>query len=131
MTAERDYGSRPLMDKLGVKPGARVSLVGIHDDDFARQLLDWGADVSLRRRKDSDLVFMGAETKGDLARLNDVERSLRRGGAVWVAFPKGRKDLTEVDVITAGIGAGFVDNKVVRFSDTHTALRFVIPVARR
>lgn len=27
--------------------------------------------------------------------------------------------------------AGFTDDKVVRFSETHTALRFVIPLAKR
>jgi hypothetical protein len=36
-----------------------------------------------------------------------------------------------MDVIAAGKAADLVDNKVCRFSDTHTALRFVIPLARR
>jgi hypothetical protein len=36
-----------------------------------------------------------------------------------------------VDVIRAGVGVGLVDNKVGRFFDTHSALRFVIPKARR
>jgi hypothetical protein len=66
-----------------------------------------------------------------LGRLGELELYLTRNGAVWAVFPRGRKDLREVDVIGAGAGAGLVDNKVVRFSDTHTALRFVIPVARR
>jgi hypothetical protein len=119
------------MDKLGVKPRARASVIAIRDDEFVKQVQDRGADVSPRRRKDSDLVFMGVETIGQLARLNDIEPYLRRDGALWVAFPRGRRDLREVDVIAAGLGAGFVDNKVVRFSDTHTALRFVIPLTRR
>ncbi len=55
----------------------------------------------------------------------------QENGATWVVFPKGRKDLREADFIRAGVAAGLVDNKVVRFSDTHTALRFVIPLARR
>ena len=56
---------------------------------------------------------------------------LQRDGAVWVVYPKGRPEISEVDVIRAGVEQGLVDNKVVRFSDTHTALRFVIPKARR
>jgi len=36
-----------------------------------------------------------------------------------------------VHVIAAAKEAGLVDVKVVRFSDTHTALKLVIPVARR
>jgi hypothetical protein len=131
MNGERRYAGRSLMDKLGVKPGSRVSVLGISDGEFVKQLHEQRADVSGRLRKESDLVFLGVRREGELARLEDVELYLRRDGAVWVAYPKGRKDLREVDVIEAGLAAGFVDNKVVRFSDTHTALRFVIPLARR
>ena len=56
---------------------------------------------------------------------------MKRTGAIWVVYPRGRKDLRETDVIRAGLDAGFVDNKIARFSDTHTAMRLVIPVARR
>ena len=67
----------------------------------------------------------------DLAKIGRLEPSMARNGAAWIVFPKGRKDLRETDVIEAGVASGLVDNKVVRFSDTHTALRFVIPLARR
>ena len=44
---------------------------------------------------------------------------------------KGRKDITENGVLAAGRAAGLKDVKVVGFSPTHTALKFVIHVARR
>jgi hypothetical protein len=71
------------------------------------------------------------DRRDDLARLKSLKPSIRRAGAIWVVFPKGRKEVREVDVIAAGPSAGLVDNKVVRFSDTHTALRFVVPLSRR
>ena len=37
----------------------------------------------------------------------------------------------QADVLNAGKAAGLVDVKVVRFSETHTAEKLVIPVARR
>jgi hypothetical protein len=123
--------TKSLIEKLGVKPGARVSVVGVNDPAFLSDLQRAGADVSRRRRKSSDLVFVAVDEAGDLDRLAELEPYLERNGAAWAVFPKGRKELREVDVIAAGVGAGLVDNKVVRFSDTHTALRFVIPVARR
>jgi hypothetical protein len=119
------------MEKLGVKPGARVSVLGVGDPSFLADLRRAGADVSRRRRAGSDLLFLSIEQVGDLERLAGVEASMGRNGATWAVFPKGRKDLREVDVIGAGVDAGLVDNKVVRFSVTHTALRFVIPLARR
>ena len=36
-----------------------------------------------------------------------------------------------VEVMAAARAAGLVDNKVVSFSETHTSLRLVIPVAER
>lgn len=36
-----------------------------------------------------------------------------------------------MDVLQAGRQAGLTDTKVARFSGTHTALKFVIPLARR
>lgn len=52
-------------------------------------------------------------------------------GAVWAVFRKGRKDFNENDVLRLGLESGLVDVKVVRFSDTHTALKFVIRKADR
>lgn len=45
--------------------------------------------------------------------------------------PPAHKHITENDVLAAGRGASLVDVKVVRFSNTHTALKFVVPVAKR
>ena len=130
--AERINHPPTLADKLGVKPGHRVALIGLDDEPFAQMLEGRGAVVgSGRLRKACDLVFLGVQRPRDLGRLNSLETSLARDGAVWVVYPKGRKDPSEGDVIGAGKAAGFIDVKVARFSDSHTALKFVIPVARR
>jgi hypothetical protein len=132
MAADRDFSHRSLVEKLVVTPGARVSVLGMGEEGFLEQLRAAGADLSVgRRRKRSDLIFLGVASMQDLRRIDALEPSMARDGAVWVVYPKGRKDLRETDVIAAGVAAGLVDNKVVRFSETHTALRFVIPVARR
>jgi hypothetical protein len=130
-TVRDEPSSRPLLDKLGVREGLRVSALGIADEAFVRSLRDRGADVSTRRRPHTDLVFLGATRLADVARLEPLEPFLEREAAVWVVYPRGRPEIRETDVIGAGVACGFVDNKVVRFSDTHTALRFVIPRARR
>ncbi len=48
-----------------------------------------------------------------------------------IVYPKGQKTITESTVRTAGLKAGLTDIKVVGFSATHTALKFVIPKAKR
>jgi len=132
MPGVKDFSHRSLMDKLGVKEGDRVSLLGMNEEGFLAELRAAGAELSVGRlRKQSDHVFLAVESMGDLRKIGGLEPSMARNGATWVVFPKGRKDVREADVIHAGVAAGLVDNKVVRFSDTHTALRFVIPLARR
>jgi hypothetical protein len=128
----KDLGSeRPLLDKLGVKTGMRVSVLGSFDESFLSELRERGADLSRRRRRATDLIFVKVPDDFEPGRLPSLEPFMERNGAIWVVYPKGRKDLRETDVIRAGLDAGFVDNKIARFSDTHTAMRLVIPRSRR
>ena len=129
---ERDYSHRTLIDKLGVKPGLRVAVLGVEDAEFLRDLNAMVPEYSRARRiSNADLIFFSAEALSDLSHLKSLSRSICKSGAVWVVYPKGQKQIREIDVISAGKSAGLTDNKVVRFSDTHTGLRFVIPLANR
>jgi hypothetical protein len=130
--ADKIKNPKSLVDKLGVKAGMRASLVGIRDDNFLRDLSRRTSDIANGKpAKDSDLIFFGAERTEALEKLCDLSRSMKPNGAIWVVYPKGRKDITEADVFAAGKRAGLVDVKVASFSATHTALKFVIPVKNR
>jgi hypothetical protein len=118
-------------DKLGIKPHQRVLMIGISDAAFRRELEACGASVFTRRAHDMDVVFYGAKSRPALDSLDTLQDYLKRDGAIWVIRPKGRPEISEADVMQAGRAAGLVDVKVVRFSDTHTAEKFVIPLARR
>ncbi|HYX83652.1 MAG TPA: hypothetical protein VE777_01660 [Gaiellales bacterium] len=126
--AERIRHPKTVIDKLGVKAGQRVILRGVDDDGFLAGLR--AREVELVDGA-ADHLFVAVETDADLRALADLVPLIARNGAVWTIRRKGRKDLTEADVMAAGKAAGLVDVKVVRFSDTHTAEKFVIPVAVR
>jgi len=129
---ERDYSHRALIDKLGVKAGQRIAVLGVEDGEFLKDLADRVPEYSRGTRlANADLVFFSAEAREDLLQLKSLPRSICKSGGVWVVYPRGRKHIREIDVINAGKSAGLTDNKVCRFSDTHTALRFVIPLAKR
>jgi hypothetical protein len=121
------------LDKLGVKPGAKVSLVGEVEAAFVSELEGRTEDLSQGRpRAASDLIFFAAEAPADLDRLASLRKSLQPAGAIWVLRRKGPEArVSEAAVMAAGKAAGLVDTKVVSFSDTHTAERLVIPVAKR
>ncbi len=129
---ERDYSHRSLLDKLGVKPGQRSCVLGVADAAFLKDLAEIAPSARHGKpQKESDLIFLAAEDLKSLARIESLEPHISRNGAIWVVYPKGQQHIREADVMAAGKSAGFTDNKVCRFSETHTALRFVIPVARR
>ena len=67
----------------------------------------------------------------ELARLEKLKASLKPNGALWIIRPKGRPEISERATMAAGKAAGLVDVKVVRFTETHTAEKFVIPVRSR
>ncbi|MGZ4214116.1 MAG: hypothetical protein ACXVQV_12870, partial [Actinomycetota bacterium] len=123
--------TRPLLDKLGVKPGQRIALIGRFDGDFAEQLRARGASVARRRIRDADQVFLAAHKTADLARIAALKADLRKDGALWVVRPKGTKAITESETQEAGLDAGLVDVKVVSFSPTHTAEKFVFRLKDR
>ena len=124
---------RPLLDKLGVKPGARVVLAGVDDAWFLKLLRTRTSDISAGRpSQPCDLVFMHASTRADLARIKRVKAWIEPNGAIWVVRPKGgRSELKDTDVIDAGLAAGLVDNKIASFSDTEGAMRLVFRLKDR
>lgn len=128
-----ESSTKPLLDKLGVKPGARVAVVDVDDPAFLRQLRERTSDIVTRKpRTPCDIVFMGATNMRDLGRLKEVKSWIEPNGAIWVIRPKGgRSELRDTDLIDAGLAAGLVDNKIASFSDTLAAMRLVIPLALR
>ena len=125
--------TRPLLDRLGVKPGAKVALVNLDDPGFVKLLRQRTSDIVKRKpRTPCDVVFVGAEEVRDLERLAEVKAWIEPNGAVWVIRPKGgRGALRELEVMGAGLAAGLVDNKIASFSDTHSAMRFVFRLKDR
>ena len=125
--------TRPLVDKLGIRPGARVAIVGVPDRELRQMLRERGTDFTDGQpRPATDLVFLAADTQDDLGQLARLRQRLKPDGAIWVVFVKGKAaTLRDVEVIAAAIANGLVDNKVVSFSATHTAQRLVIPRALR
>jgi len=67
----------------------------------------------------------------ELAKLAALERAIRRDGAIWVVWPKGQAHIKEDMVRAAALARGLVDVKVCAFSATLSALKLVIPLAKR
>ena len=125
--------TRPLLDKLGVKPASKVAIVDLDDKDFMELLRERTTDIVRGRpRSPVDLVFMGARDAADLQRLKHVKKWIEPNGAIWVVRPKGAgAPIKDTDVIAAGLAAGLVDNKIASWSDTMGAMRLVFRLRDR
>jgi len=120
------------IEKLGVKANASVALLGEFDREFLAELREVTKNaVKGKLGSQPDWIFLEARQKSELGQMAKLAKQMRRDGAIWVVYPKGKKDLTESDVLAAGRRAGLRDVKVVGFSLTHTALKFVVPLANR
>ena len=120
------------VEKLGIKPGLTISAIKMPDDATVADLRKLAAVFSAGKvARDSDAVFFGCATASDLNGPKKLLPSLAPGGALWIVYPKGRNEITELQVLQAGRDAGLYDVKVVSYSLTHTALKFVRPKDKR
>jgi hypothetical protein len=137
-----------LARKLGIRPGARVALLGA-PPGFESTLLGLPAGVVLGRRLGAgghDVIVLFAARRAELLRRLPAARgALLADGGLWIAWPKrssarsrgvrspsapglsGRtSDLSETEVRAEGLKSGLVDNKVCAIDAIWSGLRFVV-----
>jgi hypothetical protein len=123
---------KSVAEKLGVKPGSRISLFHLPSPELLKNTRKSTAAIADDKLlKDSDVIFYGVEATSELLRIKMLILSLASNGALWIVYPKGRKEITELQVLNASRDAGLVDIKVVSYSPTYTALKFVRPKDKR
>ena len=129
---EKIANPKSVVEKLGVKPGETAAVIGELDAGFLKKLKERKSRVVPGKIEDGvGWIFLGADARAELSEVKKIAAKMKGSAALWVVYPKGQKHITEIDVIGAGRKAGLKDVKVVGFSPTHTALKFVIPVERR
>ncbi len=111
------------LDKLGVKAGMKVAILGLEDPAFAAELA--GRAILSNDFSELDILVFSADSAADLARIPKLIPMLAERGALWIVSLKGKLlRIRDVEVMAAAKAHGLVDNKVCAFSDTRTALRF-------
>lgn len=121
-----------LLDKLDVAPNARVAILGLDNPGFLAQLRSRTPFVLQHSLAPGlNLIFIRADTPAGLEQLDALEPFLQRDGAIWVIAPHGRRQISEVAILSAGRAAGYVDIKAAAFSSTQAAYKFMIPRERR
>lgn len=121
-----------LIDKLDVKPGAKVWLLSIGDETLAAQVRERTDNVSSgKTAKSCDVVFVGVERDRELDRIGRALEATVPNGAIWVIHPKGADGVADTTIFGKAKALGLVYTKVARVSETHTAEKLVRPRDKR
>lgn len=130
---EKIKNPKSVLDKLGVAADSKVSVINFKDEKFLVDIQKKAGAVTLgKAAKDSDLIFYEANSGTEVEQLASLKKYLKPNGGIWVLSLKGKAaTIKDGEVMRIGKKCGLIDNKVVGFSETHTALKFVIPVSQR
>jgi hypothetical protein len=131
------YSGTPLPQKLGIKPGSRLALVGAPDgfDKVLGPLPD-GVRSTRSATTSLDVAVIFSTTLSVLKKkFPAFSKAIAPSGALWIAWPKKSSGVpTELDenVVRAyGLESGLVDVKVCAIDETWSGLKFVVRRADR
>lgn len=130
--AERIRSPRSLADKLGVKSGMRIAVLGVEDESLLADLAGRGAELVKGKVPAGAAMVLWRVTRASaLSKLSSIAKGIARDGAIWVVHPRGDASVADTVIFAAARDAGLTYTKVVRFSETDTAEKLVIPRAAR
>ena len=126
------YSGTPLAQKLGIKPGALVVVLGAPAGfiDSLAPLPD-GVTITTRVRDGADVIVAFFTKVAELKkRFPALHKAMAVDGGLWIGRPKQSSgiptDITEHVPRQLLLPTGLVDNKVCAIDDTWSGLRFVI-----
>jgi DUF3052 family protein len=121
-----------LIDKLDVKPEAKVWLLGTIDQTLEAELSERTTRVARGRTASAcDVVFVAVDSDAELDRIGRARAAIGDDGAIWVVHPKGPRGVADTTIFARAKTLGLAYTKVARVSDTHTAEKLVLPRAAR
>ncbi|HKP93152.1 MAG TPA: DUF3052 domain-containing protein [Chthoniobacterales bacterium] len=131
------YSKRPLAQKLGIKPGAKV--VTLEEPAGYRKWLaplPAGVSFSDKAAAGSEFIHLFATERRILeAELKRLRGLLADTGVLWVSWPKKssgvKTDITEDVIREVCLPMGFVDVKVCAVDETWSGLKLMIRRERR
>ena len=131
------YSETPLLQKLGIKEGTRMTAVNAPSDFRANLgVLPLAVEWANRVRPPLDLIVAFHTRRATLlANWPALIAAAAPDGAVWIAWPKRASGMpTDIDdnvLREELLPSGWVDNKVCAIDETWSGLRFVLRKERR
>jgi hypothetical protein len=132
-----DDSNRSLVDKLGIKSGDRIVILGA-PLDYPKALgkLPPGVTAGKQLEGEYDFLHFFSRSRRELEQKFSVLKScLASNGMIWISWPKASSgiatDLNDDVVREIGLENGLVDVKVCAVDETWSGLKFVYRVKDR
>jgi hypothetical protein len=124
------YSATPQARKLGIKPGARVALVGAEG-----WTLTDPPDIDEAREGPADVIVAFVRTAAALDTIAALGKQIFPDGSLWIAWPRKAaghvSDMTENAIREVALPLGLVDVKVAAIDDDWSGLKLVWRKERR
>ncbi len=131
MSEVAGYSNRPLQEKLGIHPSAKVLFLNA-PDNYRTLLGDLPPGIRVVEKLESGLDFIHFFTKSRAEleeRFPELKQALDFNGMLWVSWPKRASkvgtDLNDNIVREIGLAGGLVDVKVSAIDQIWSGLKFV------
>jgi hypothetical protein len=131
---DRDYAHRDVVDKLGIRLGFSVRVVGRGDAALLARVREKTGKRLAGDRAPADVILYWPNNLGEIMpMLRELRGAIQPAGGIWVITAKrdqrsasGMSYMTQDALIPHGLAAGLVDNKICSISPHESAMRFVI-----
>jgi len=128
------YAAKDVTDKLGIRAGQRVRIVGKGDRALLTKVRAKIGRRFVGERTRAEIILYGPASPDEITpMLKKLKDQIEPNGGIWVIGAKRGREadshapyLPDSVLIPLGLAAGLVDNKVCSVSDHESAMRFVI-----
>ena len=130
------YSSTPLIKKLGIKEGMKISIINPPDDLWKNLGEMPEIDPIQKPMKGMDFILFFSDSRKEYeSNFPKLRKLLKSNGMLWICWPKKTSkmptDLTENIIRDFGLANGLVDVKVCAVTEQWSGLKFVIRLKDR
>ena len=130
------YSATPLIKKLGIKSGMKISIINAPEDFWEAVAEMPEVTIITKPTKEMDFILFFAETKKEYEKnFPKLAKRLAPTGMLWIGWRKKSSkistDLNENIIRDFGLANGLVDVKVCAITENWSGLKFVIRLKDR
>jgi hypothetical protein len=130
---DADYSHRTVVQKLGVKPGERVEIVGDVGPGLRREVKEiLGRGLVRSGELDGAIVLVESLDEAERAFVQYRPR-LKDTGYLWLITRKRGQEgyINQMLLVPGGKKRALIDNKTCSIDDERSGIRFVVPRSLR